>query len=188
MEQTLYIQNDDLDLSLGEQLERVRSYVGSDQIKVVNTAKFGEILNPEIFFLDLIGRNHALTLVVFSLDQIGVRSTSLEKTMAFITTLNPKRIRFISLSDSIDTEATAKEFVPAVCLAVQTCKKRFKSKRVQHSLQLAKTLGEPVGRPKTRDDKKIRELRSGGLSTKEIAAHLQVSLRTVSRSLSSQAK
>ncbi len=60
----------------------------------------------------------------------------------------------------------------------------FEAKRVREikaALAMAKSLGEPVGRPRSIDYEKVKELRAKGYSIAKIAAALCTSERTVSR-------
>ena len=59
-----------------------------------------------------------------------------------------------------------------------------KGQRVKESLAMAKSLGEPVGRPRSADREKIRELRKTGMVMRKIAQTVGCSLHTVQRALS----
>lgn len=58
-----------------------------------------------------------------------------------------------------------------------------KGQRVRESLAMAKSLGEPVGRPRSADREYIREIRKTGLVMREIAQRVGCSLQTVQRAL-----
>lgn len=62
-------------------------------------------------------------------------------------------------------------------------RRKLKSQRVSEALAMAKSLGEPVGRPRVASYEEIKTLRASGVSFGEIAAKLNCSLRTISRAL-----
>lgn len=58
-----------------------------------------------------------------------------------------------------------------------------KSLRIKEGIQRAKMRGKKLGRPKRRDDARIRNLRERGLSIVKIARLIGMSKRTVTFSL-----
>jgi len=68
-------------------------------------------------------------------------------------------------------------------ISILKAKAKQKSKRVSEALQMAKSLGEPVGRPKEFSKETIVTLRSDGLSSSKISKIVGCSIRTVQRYL-----
>ncbi|MEQ1875654.1 MAG: recombinase family protein [Bdellovibrionia bacterium] len=171
-----------------KQLEGLLDYVESHQIHII---KFFEDVDadegrPEFRQLvDYVKRESADVLIVWRLDRLDFLARSFEKTFYFVSELEANRLRFVSVVDDLDSGKKAGPFVSGVIKAVTQARNIIRGENVHKSLETARSLGEPVGRPRIRNDEKIRKLKSEGLSVRQIARTLHLSAWTVQKSLKS---
>ena len=98
---------------------------------------------------------------------------------------NALGVDFISLSESIDTSTPMGKMVFTVLAAVAELELSLIRERVVMGLQRAKAQGKRLGRPRgsAQDAEIIKQLKSEGLSVRQIAQALQTSKSTVARLL-----
>ncbi len=98
---------------------------------------------------------------------------------------NALGVDFISLSESIDTSTPMGKMVFTVLAAVAELELSLIRERVMMGLQRAKAQGKKLGRPRgsAQDAERIKQLKSEGLSVRQIAQALQTSKSTVARLL-----
>jgi len=92
-------------------------------------------------------------------------------------------IKFISLKDQIDLTTSAGRLMVHMLAAFGEFEASLIRERVRAGLRAAKAKGKRLGRPKTRDDLRIHQLRCQGLSIRKIASTTGVSSASVQRSL-----
>ncbi len=100
---------------------------------------------------------------------------------------NALGVDFISLSESVDTSTPMGKMVYTVIAAVAELERSLIRERVVMGLQRAKAQGKKLGRPRgsAQDVARIQQLKSEGLSIRQIASEMKVSKTTVSRLLTS---
>ncbi len=98
---------------------------------------------------------------------------------------NALGVDFISLSESVDTSTPMGKMVYTVIAAVAELERSLIRERVVMGLQRAKAQGKKLGRPRgsAQDVARIQQLKSEGLSVRQIARKVKVSKSTVSRLL-----
>ncbi len=98
---------------------------------------------------------------------------------------NALGVDFISLSESVDTSTPMGKMVYTVIAAVAELERSLIRERVVMGLQRAKAQGKQLGRPRgsAQDARKIKQLKSEGLSVRQIAQTLRTSKSTVARLL-----
>ncbi|MBX2995334.1 MAG: recombinase family protein [Bdellovibrionaceae bacterium] len=121
--------------------------------------------------------------ILWRLDRAGECGRSIEKVVEMASDLCASEVRFVCLQDHLDSEQSAKVFLRFLVQAVAHAARLIKGERVSHALKTARALGEPVGRPSSRDDEQILELRRQGHSLREIALQTGVSIWAVQRAI-----
>jgi len=120
------------------------------------------------------------TLMVWKLDRLF---RSLRHLLNVLNELGELNISFISLKDQIDLTTSNGRLLCHLLAAFGEFERSLIVERVKCGLRNAKAKGKVLGRPKTRDDAKIRELRRKGLSIRKIAKQLGVAKSTVQDSV-----
>lgn len=93
-------------------------------------------------------------------------------------------VEFVSLKDNgIDMTTPSGKLLLHILAAFVEFEASIIKMRVMAGLDLAKKRGKKLGRPKKRDDEKIRALRNQGHSLREVARLAGVSTMAVQRSL-----
>ena len=93
-------------------------------------------------------------------------------------------VEFVSLKDSgIDMTTPSGKLMLHMLAAFAEFEASLIKMRVKAGLELARKRGKKLGRPKKRDDQKIRSLRNQGYSLREIAKLAGVSTTAVQRGL-----
>jgi len=87
------------------------------------------------------------------------------------------------LKDDIDLTTESGELMFQIRGVFAQYERNIIRKRVKAGMAAAKKKGIHLGRPKRRDDFRIKELKEQGLTIKKIAECLNTSIRTVQRSL-----
>jgi DNA invertase Pin-like site-specific DNA recombinase len=121
------------------------------------------------------------TLVVWKLDRLG---RSVKGLVDLVTDLEKKGIHFKSLTDHIDTSTPAGRFFFHIMASLAQMERELIVERTRAGLASAKTRGLIVGRKRKMTESKIesaRKLFSSGISMKEIAKNLGVSIPTLYR-------
>ncbi|MBC1475951.1 recombinase family protein [Listeria grandensis] len=118
------------------------------------------------------------TLVVTKLDRLSRTTKDLLEISEF---LQKKNIHFISLKEKIDTSSPMGKFYFILIAAIAEMEVSMIRERTLLGLEAAKKRGRRGGRPKISAEKSdaIKQLISRGMSKKEIAARLKVSISTV---------
>lgn len=92
-------------------------------------------------------------------------------------------IDFISYQENIRTDSPMGKAMFTIISAMSQLERDVIRERVKSGLANAKAKGKTLGRPKTRNDELIHQLRSKGLSYRAIAKELDTSVGAVQRSL-----
>lgn len=92
-------------------------------------------------------------------------------------------IQFVATKDSIDYTTPAGRLLAQILGSLAEFEKSLLIERTMLGLEHARRSGKKLGRPKTRNDEKIIELRSQGLSYTAIQKELGVSRGSVFRAL-----
>ncbi|MBR8033563.1 MULTISPECIES: recombinase family protein [Burkholderia cepacia complex] len=122
------------------------------------------------------------TLVVWKLDRLG---RSIRDLISVMSDLNRSGIRFVSLTELIDTESSTGRFTFHMIAALAEFERALISERTRAGLEAARRRGSRLGRPKALQNNEIwhaRELLAAH-SESVVARSLQVHPRTLSRSL-----
>lgn len=103
--------------------------------------------------------------------------------LTFLEMLSENKIRFISLNNDLDINASEAQFVLQVLKEFRTKSFEAKSKSVREALRLAKEEGKSLGRPQKLNSNTIFALREKGLTMMEVAKLLNISVGSVHRVL-----
>ncbi len=95
-------------------------------------------------------------------------------------------VTFISLKDQIDLTTSSGRLMFHMIGAFGEFEAALIKERVNAGIANAKAKGKIFGRPKTRDDEKILELRSAGMSISKIAKALNISTGSVQAALNAK--
>jgi DNA invertase Pin-like site-specific DNA recombinase len=119
-------------------------------------------------------------VVAWRLDRVFRSVKGLLTTIDELTALG---IDFVSFSDQIDMTTPSGRLMLTVLGAVGEMERAIILERVKAGVAHAKSKGVRFGRPVTRPDTKIHQLRKNGFSIRKIAKELNVAVGTVERSL-----
>ncbi|MBY0470137.1 recombinase family protein, partial [bacterium] len=108
-------------------------------------------------------------VLVWKLDRFA---RSLKDLLSLLETLQNCRVDFISMKDHIDLTTPAGRLMAHLIGAFAEFEASLIRERVRAGLTNAKKKGRKLGRRKERDDEAIRQLRSVGLSIRQIATKL----------------
>ncbi len=114
-----------------------------------------------------IRNNEVDKVVVYSLSRLGRSTTHLLKCM---DELNKFGVKFISLSERLETETPAGRMIFTVLAAVSQLERELISERVKLGLANARAKGKLIGRKKLRDSDLLRKLLKAGLTYRAIAS------------------
>jgi DNA invertase Pin-like site-specific DNA recombinase len=120
-------------------------------------------------------------VIVFRIDRLG---RSVSHLLEVLETFKALDIKFVSLSEAIDTSTPAGLMVFTVLAAVAALERSILVERVRMGIQNAKRRGVQLGRPALRkfgadELSKIREERSQGATFRELAKAHKTSVWTV---------
>lgn len=93
------------------------------------------------------------------------------------------KINFISFNENIDTSSALGEAIFTIIGAMAQLERNIIRERVVAGLENAKAKGRKLGRPQKVDPAEILKLRNDGSTSREIAAKLNISKRSVTRAL-----
>lgn len=93
-------------------------------------------------------------------------------------------VSLISLKENMDMTSATGRLLIHIIGAFSEFEAQSTREKVIAGLRNARAKGKIIGRPKTRDDVKIHELREQGLSFREISEELKISLGSVQKALS----
>ena len=119
-------------------------------------------------------------LITWKLDRFFRSLKDLVTTLQELTEL---RVDFISLKDQIDLSTSSGRLMMHMLGAFAEFEASLIRERVRAGLRNARSKGKVFGRPKLRDDNRIRLLRSQGLSIRKIASEIGFSTTAVQRGL-----
>ncbi len=119
-------------------------------------------------------------VLVWKLDRFA---RSLKDLLSLLETLQDCRVDFISMKDQIDLSTPAGRLMAHLIGAFAEFEASLIRERVRAGLANAKKKGRKLGRRKERDDEAIRQLRSVGLSIRQIATKLGIAKGSVQKSL-----
>jgi DNA invertase Pin-like site-specific DNA recombinase len=121
------------------------------------------------------------TLVVWKLDRLG---RGMKQLISLTEDLEKRGIHFRSLTDSIDTRTTAGRFFFHVMASLAEMERELIVERTRAGLRAAKEMGRTGGRKRLMTDSKIesaKKLLASGISAREVAVNLGVSIPTLYR-------
>ncbi len=122
------------------------------------------------------------TLIVWKLDRLG---RSLRDLISVMSDLDRSSIRFVSLTESIDTQTSTGRFTFHMIAALAEFERSLISERTRAGLESARRRGSRLGRPKILHNNEIQHAHELLMAHTEsfVARNLQVHSRTLSRSL-----
>lgn len=121
-------------------------------------------------------------VLVWKLDRFA---RSLKDLLSLLEMLQDCRVDFISMKDHIDLTTPAGRLMAHLIGAFAEFEASLIRERVRAGLANAKKKGRKLGRRKERDDNAIFQLRTAGLSIRQIAAKLQIAKGSVQKALGS---
>lgn len=124
-------------------------------------------------------RKHDLVLV-WKLDRFA---RSLKEIVLMLQELSEIGVEFVSQKDNLDLSTSQGRLMMHMIAAFSQFEADLIKMRVKAGLENARAKGIMLGRPKKRDDQKIRQLRSEGHSLRQVAKLAGVSTMAVQRSL-----
>lgn len=110
-------------------------------------------------------------------------SRSLKHLVTALEEFKSLNVDFVSYSENLDSSTPSGLVLFAVIGAFAQFQRETTVANVRAGLRAARARGKILGRPKKRDDGAIRELRSQGLSIRQIATRLRISTTAVQRGL-----
>jgi DNA invertase Pin-like site-specific DNA recombinase len=105
-------------------------------------------------------------VICYSLSRLGRSTTHLLKLM---DEMNNMGVKFISLSERLETETPAGRMIFTVLAAVSQLERELISERVRNGLANARAKGKQIGRKKQRNSSLIRGLLKSGMSFRQIS-------------------
>ena len=123
------------------------------------------------------------TIIVYSISRLARSSKHLITALDELKNLN---VKFISLTENIDSETPTGKAVIVIISALAELERDIIRERVKNGLKAAKARGKRLGRPKTCPSEKIIELANHGFTQREIAHLLNCSQPSVHRALKNQ--
>ena len=121
------------------------------------------------------------TLVVWKLDRLG---RSAKHLITLVNELEQQNCHFVSLTDNINTGATAGRFFFHVMRSLAQMERELIVERTKAGLEAARLQGRVGGRKRQMTDSKIesaKRLLTDGIPPREVAANLGVSVPTLYR-------
>ncbi len=122
-------------------------------------------------------------IVCWKMDRLFRSLRDLVTTLQEFTDLG---IEFISIRDQIDMSTASGRLMTHLLAAFGEFERSLCIERVNAGLQVARSRGTKLGRPRLVEADKVLELRNRGMSMSRIATALNISKSSVSKSLSSQ--
>jgi DNA invertase Pin-like site-specific DNA recombinase len=121
------------------------------------------------------------TLAVWKLDRLG---RSVKHLVDLVGELQKQGVQFKSLTDSIDTGTASGRFFFHVMASLAEMERELIVERTRAGLEIARQLGRTGGRKRQMTDGKIKaakKLLSSGVSARDVASNLGVSVPTLYR-------
>ncbi|MBK9038017.1 MAG: recombinase family protein [Bdellovibrionales bacterium] len=130
--------------------------------------------------LSLVRERKVDVVVVVKMDRLF---RSLRHLVATLEEWQAINIQFVATKDNIDYTTPAGRLLAQILGSLAEFEKGLLIERTMLGLEHARRSGKILGRPKTRDDAKIQELRAQGRSYTAIQKELGVSRGSISRAL-----
>lgn len=124
-------------------------------------------------------------VICYSLSRLGRSTTHLLKLM---DEMNNCDVKFISLSERLETETPAGRMIFTVLAAVSQLERELISERVRNGLANARAKGKQIGRIKKRNSILIRSLLKAGMSFRQVSKLAACSHGSVSAEKSAMKK
>lgn len=170
-----------VDLQKREILEYVRARGWSDVAFYEDQATGTTTNRPQFRRLIDDARSRRIDLVIcWKMDRMARSLKDLVNTLQEFTDLG---VSFIALRDNIDLTTSAGKLMANIIGAFAEFEVNLIRERVRSGLANAKAKGKRLGRPKSRNDAEIIQLRAQGMSIRQIAKQLNISKGAVQRSL-----
>jgi DNA invertase Pin-like site-specific DNA recombinase len=121
------------------------------------------------------------TLIVWRLDRLG---RSLVNLIQAIQDLDRRSVHFRSLTETIDTGSSGGRLVFHLMGAMAEFERALISERTRAGMKVAKTRGQPIGRPPLLSEKQRADIRKGlarGAAISSLAKRYSVSTTTIAR-------
>lgn len=96
---------------------------------------------------------------------------------------NRNEVKFISLSENIDTSSSFGKAIFSIVSAISELERDLIAERVKNGLVNARAKGKVLGRPKKRNGELIHVLKEQGLTYRKIAQYAKCSVGSVHREL-----
>jgi DNA invertase Pin-like site-specific DNA recombinase len=126
------------------------------------------------------------SVLVWKIDRFG---RSLKHLVNSLADLSAYGIAFISLRDNLDLSTPSGRLMFQIIGAMAEFERALIQERVKAGLRNAKAKGKRIGRPRQMiDSSKVIELRTDGLSWRQIASRLKLGLGTVYRAVATSSK
>lgn len=130
--------------------------------------------------LDLVSNRQVDVVVVVKMDRLF---RSLKHLVSTLEEWQALGVQFVSTKDNIDYTTPSGRLLAQILGSLAEFEKSLLVERTIMGLDHARRTGKILGRPKTRDDQKIIELRNKGLSYTAIQKELGVSRGSIFRAL-----
>lgn len=130
--------------------------------------------------LSLVRERKVDVVVVVKMDRLF---RSLKHLVATLEEWQAVGVQFVATKDNIDYTTPAGRLLAQILGSLAEFEKSLLIERTMLGLEHARRSGKTLGRPKTRDDAKIIELRSRGLSYTAIQKELGISRGAISRAI-----
>jgi DNA invertase Pin-like site-specific DNA recombinase len=124
---------------------------------------------------------HADVLVIWKLDRLG---RTVKGLVDFVADLHERKIQFRSLTDGIDTTTPAGRFFFHVMASLAQMERELLAERTRAGLAAARRRGRVGGRKRRMTPGKVesaRKLLKNGMSPRDVAMSLEVSIPTLYR-------
>lgn len=171
--------------SYESQLEELKKFCISRNLEIYKEyceiASGAKTQRPKLIELMEDARKGKFDIVLsFRFDRIARSSKQL---IDLLTEFEHLGIDFISYNENIDTSSPMGKAMFTIIGAMAELERNIIRERVRAGVNTARNKGKKLGRPITRDDQKIIELRNQGYSIRRIAAALNTSIASVQRSI-----
>lgn len=127
--------------------------------------------------MELVRKKEVDKVICYSLSRLGRSTTHLLKLM---DEMNNYGVKFVSLSERLETETPAGRMIFTVLAAVSQLERELIAERVKNGLANARAKGKLIGRRKMRDSDLIRKLIKSGLSYRQVSSIARCSHGSVS--------
>jgi DNA invertase Pin-like site-specific DNA recombinase len=135
--------------------------------------------------MEMVREKKVEKVISYSLSRLGRSTTHLLKLM---DEMNKCGVKFVSLSERLETETPAGRMIFTVLAAVSQLERELIVERVKNGLANARAKGKQIGRIKKRDSALIRSLLKAGMSFRQVAALAKCSHGSVSAEKSAMKK